>query len=184
MRVAVTFRSVDVDAGLKSYAREKLSNLDHLVAKPMQAHAVFTKERFKFVVEVVLTVDGEAVKVVAKNEEGRAAVDGAISKLDSSLRRLKGRMTEHRPAEVRRGSRARRATNVPDALPLEPPGPVFTPSDAWSETPQTPELAVLELEARGLDMLLFKNTRTKRANVIYRKPDGSFGLIEGATRSR
>lgn len=184
MRVVVTLRSADVDAGLKSYAREKLGKLDHLVSKPMQAHAVFAKERFQFVVEVVLTVNGEPVKVLCKHEDAQAALDGAVAKLDSRLRRMKDKQTSHRPAEVRRGARARRAADAPDALPLEPPGPAFVRSDSFAETPLTPELAVLELQTRGLELLLFKNTRTKRANVIYRRPDGSFGLIEGPTRTR
>ena len=184
MRIAVTFRDeFDGAAGLKAYAKEKAEKLEHLFARPLQAHVVLTKERFTCVAELTLTADGAPIVCVAKHEDPRAAIDGAVHKAAGKLRRMKDKRTEHRPPEHRRAERVRRGAKGPkDALLLDPPGPGFVASDAFAEGTLTPELALKEMIDRGLPLLLFKNARTKRPNVVYQLPNGKFGLVEGQAR--
>lgn len=186
MRIAVTCRSAELDrnGGLKAFAKEKIGKLEQLFTRPMQAHLILDKERFKVVAELTLTVPGAPIVCVAKHEEASAAIDGAIHKAASQLRRHKEKLTEHRPPEHRRAARVRRAAKAPkDALLLEPPGPGFVTSDAFAEGTLTPELALAQMIERALPLLLFKNARTKRPNVVYQLPDGRFGLVEGPARS-
>ncbi len=44
--------------------------------------------------------------------------------------------------------------------------------------PMSPEEAVLQLELIGHDFFVFQNADTNQVNVVYRRRDGRYGLIE------
>jgi putative sigma-54 modulation protein len=186
VRVSVTFRAgLGEEATLRAHAQDRLERLRVLFPRPMQAHLVLNKERFAHVAELSLMVDGSPLIAIAKHEDAQAAVDAALSKVAARLRRLKGKVTDHRPPEHRRAARVRRAQRPPaNALAIEPVGPVFAARESYALASFTPEAAIAEMERRGAGVLLYRNARTKRANVVYRTPDGQYALVEATTRTK
>lgn len=189
MQVSVTFRNMEATEGLKRYAREKVAHIQRYVNRPMTAHVVLFKERFRHVAEIVMTANGVPLKCMARDQDMYAAIDEAISKLDRQVRKYKEKRKEHRPPEVRRSPRARRAAALPAPVLAEPAAapsapPPIVRTDEYASKPLSPEQAVAEMQERGLPVLLFKNVRSKRVNVVYRRPDGTFGWIEGKARAR
>jgi putative sigma-54 modulation protein len=67
-----------------------------------------------------------------------------------------------------------------DAIPLEGE-PRIVKSKQFAVKPMTPEEAVLQLELVGHDFFVFQNGETMDVNVVYRRRDGAFGLIEPQT---
>jgi putative sigma-54 modulation protein len=190
MQVSVTFRNIDATDALKEYAREKIGRLQKYLNRPMDAHVILFKERFRHVAEILVTANGVPLKCLARDQDMYAAIDAALDKADRQLRKFKERVKDHRPPEARRGPRrALRARHIarplPEELPREePPGPVLVPTDEVASRPLTPEQAVEELEARGASVLLFRHARSKRPGVVYRRPDGTYGWVEWSTRKK
>jgi putative sigma-54 modulation protein len=184
MQVSVTFRNIQATEALKSYAREKVGRVQRHINQPVDAHVVLFRERFLNVAEIVLSANGRPLKCLARDDDMYAAIDEAIDKLDRQIRKYAEKRKDHRPPEVRRAKRALRArAEVAPAEPV-PPAPSILIADHYAEKGLTPELAVAELEARKAPVLLFKNTRTKRVSVVFRRPDGSYGLVEGKARTK
>lgn len=185
MQVSVTFRNVEATAALKRYAVDKVNKVQKYLDRPADAHVILFTERFRQAAEIVFTANGVPIRCMAKEEDMYAAIDGAVDKLDRQIRKLKEKRKSHRPPETRRAPRratSRAAREEAPAAPPEPAGPVIVSTDLFVTESLTPEAAVAQLEKRGVELLLFKNSRNKRVNVVYRMPDGRFGLVEGRKR--
>ena len=70
--------------------------------------------------------------------------------------------------------------HVPDGIPVVPSEetPVIVKTKQFAIKPMTPEEAVLQLELIGHDFFVFQNADTNDVNVLYRRRDGNYGLIE------
>jgi putative sigma-54 modulation protein len=185
MQVTVTFRNMDASEGLKLYATEKVEHIRKYIRRPASAHVVLFRERFQHVAEIVMMANGVALKCLARDLDAHAAIDEAIAKLARQARKQKEKRKDHRPPEVRRARRTRSPLEsealVPELL-AGPPPPVIVRTEEFAAKPLSPEQAVAELVARDLGVLLFKNARSKRINVVYRRVDGTYGLVEGKAR--
>ena len=54
----------------------------------------------------------------------------------------------------------------------------ITDRDHFSPKPMDPEEAALQLEAKGFEFLVFLNSENERVNVIYRRKDNNYGMID------
>ena len=67
---------------------------------------------------------------------------------------------------------------APLLLPDEEQEASIVKMKQFSVYPMTPEEAVLQLELVGHDFFVFRNAKTEIINVVYRRRDGDYGLIE------
>ena len=63
----------------------------------------------------------------------------------------------------------------------EEQGPKIVKTKQFAVKPMTPEEAALQLELVGHDFFVFQNDESEEVNVLYRRNDGSYGLIEPRT---
>jgi putative sigma-54 modulation protein len=102
----------------------------------------------------------------------KASIDQLVEKLERQARRYRDKR--------RRGpSRGNNDQGV-EAIPVVPSEetPVIVKTKQFAIKPMTPEEAVLQLELIGHDVFVFPNADTNDVNVVYRRRDGNYGLIE------
>jgi len=101
----------------------------------------------------------------------KASIDLLADKLERQANRLRdkrrrGHGRHHEPA----GREA--------PLPSDVDEPVIVKTKQFAVKPMSPEEAVLQLELIGHDFFVFQNAETNDVNVVYRRRDGNYGLIE------
>ena len=96
MEPMFTFRHLEATEGLKDHTREKLRKLDKYVIKPMNAHAIFTIERFTHVAEITLSANGHRYVGVGKSNDMYPSIDEAVEKLLKQLKRDRDRIKGHK----------------------------------------------------------------------------------------
>jgi ribosomal subunit interface protein len=203
MQVIVTGRNTHVSSHMKKVATEKLERVQRFFDRINSMEIEFSEEHNprqadrKHTVEVIMTTKQHTLRAHCSGPDPTSAVDGALSKIESQVKRLKSKW-------VKRGSRiagAKRAKArmVPAAAALRPvpdgSGTVLE-SDKWSTSngagpsalitrvkqfpvkPMTAEEAVAQMESAGHDFYLFLDAESEKAAVVYRRSNGSFGLIE------
>jgi len=111
--ITVTFRHMAATDALQSYAEKKLQAVARLLPGAVDAHVILTANGAKHrqSAEIILHGSHQVLKALEENGDLYAAIDLAVAKIDSQVRKAKGRVIE----EPRRGATGSRRTTPPTA---------------------------------------------------------------------
>jgi len=171
-------RNVDVTEALKNYVERKTERLDRYFDQIVDAKVVLSlagsphvERRAK--AEIQLNVPGGIIRVEESDPDMYAAIDRAVEVLEKQLKRFKGRMMGKRHSGL--GAPPAPVAAEEEEEPFEPE---IVRVKRFEMKPMTPEDAALQMEALGHAFFVFRNADTDEINVIYRRHDGNYGLIE------
>jgi len=169
MQINITFRNMEPQEEIKEYVQKKALRLKRLLNEPIEMRVILEAEKFRYLAEVTLNADG--INVVGRQTEGElhAAIDLVMDKVERQVK-------DHK--ERNKGNRARTRQVSIHLVAPEEPGPRIVKSKPYPVKPMSLEAAVEELKARGDDFIIFINEATDRVNILYRRKDGNYGLIE------
>ena len=178
MRLQVKGKNVEVSDAIRTYAEEKLGRLDRQLADPTRVELELAVEKNpsiadNHVAEATIWTKGPVLRAREASTDMRASIDLLVDKLERQVTRYR---------EKRRGPRHRGNGQTPEpSVPLsldDENGPLIVKTKQFALRPMSAEEAVLELELVGHDFFLFRHVETAEINVVYRRRDGGYGLIE------
>lgn len=176
MQTSVTFKNLEPSEHLKAYVSEKLNRFDKLLDNPAEAGVVLVVEKHRHIAEVNLS--GDRLSIVGKEETGDmySAIDMVLDKLEKQLKRNKQKIRERRA-----GAKGQTRTIREEAAPASG-GDEEVVRDVKIENleykPMDVEEAVLQMDLTDQNFLVFTNARSSQINVLYRRKDGHYGLIQ------
>ncbi len=170
----MTFRHMDATDAIKNYTEGKLEKVKKFVQEPLDIHVVFSKERFQYLVEINLNGNGIEIHAEDRNEDLYAAIDLAMDKIEKQLRRLRDKK-KHKKSPNH--SRAFKLAILSPKAGREKKPRVIKSND-FVATPLTLSEAMDEITGDSRDFLVFTNAETSRINVLYKRNDGNYGLID------
>ena len=176
MRLQVKGKNLEVSPALRGYAQEKLGKLEKHLNDGARLELELAIEKNPSiaenqVAEATIWTKGPILRARESSTDMRASIDLLVEKLERQSRRLRDKR--------RRG--AGRASEQPlEGRPVVPDEdePVIVKTKQFAVKPMTPEEAVLQLELVGHDFFVFLNAESTDVNVVYRRRDGNYGLIE------
>jgi putative sigma-54 modulation protein len=175
VRLQVKGKNVEVSEPLKSYAQRKLGKLEKHLNDAARLELELAVERNPSVAnsqvaEATIWTKGPVIRARESSTDMKASIDLLVDKLERQTQRLRGK---------RRRGAGRPHEPGPEAWAApEPREPVIVKTKQFAVTPMSPEDAVLQLELIGHDFFVFQNDETNDVNVVYRRRDGNYGLIE------
>jgi putative sigma-54 modulation protein len=169
MQVMVTFRHVKPTKGLRQHAEDKVQHAVRFLHRPIEAHVILSVEKQRHIAEAQVT--GSRLTLTATEETGDlySAIDLAAAKLE--------RQAKKHMAKYKARTAINHATPLPPAEAGRRGGPVIL-IQRLAVKPMSVDEAVLQLKFVKNEFLLFKNAATEMLNVVYRRKDGNYGLIE------
>jgi putative sigma-54 modulation protein len=173
MKIEFTGRQVEVPTELRKLAERKLSKLARLLPGITRAHVVFALDRHRQVVEVSVHSRHLDLQAREASRDSGASLAAAVDKLTRQVQREVGRRRERG-----RDGAAREATPPREGRAPEGAGPRIVRTRRPVGKPMSLEEAAVEVLARDEGFLIFRDPRTERVNVLYRRKDGNLGLIE------
>ncbi len=179
MQIATTVRHMEPSDALKSYAEEKLDRIKKYIDEPIVAQVFMTVEKIRHSAEVTITAKGITIKAAEETNDMYSAIDVVVDKIERQLRRYKERIKEHKPAEVVRERKVLKSVVEAESIEQRKE-PVIIRSKTFSIKPMSVEEAVMQMDLLHKDFLVFTDSGTENINVIYRRRDGNYGLIEPA----
>ena len=169
MEITTRSRNFDASPAIKSYVEEKLSKLEKYSRKIIEAHVVFSLERYRHIAEVVLRVNGGDITGRAESSDMYSSIDTVVDKLERMLRKRKDKVT----------SRRQRTSLKKSQAGLETLGKLGSLEPTKVKPKQmTVEAAMDMLEKTGEDILIFVNAATAKTTVLQRRSNGNFTLME------
>lgn len=170
MQTAVTFKNLDPSDHLKAYVNDKLDRFDRFLDNPAEATVVLAVEKHRHIAEIHIM--GDRLKINAREEttDMYGAIDMALDKLEKQIKRTKAKVRDHRAkagAKVEGGGAAGDEEGEAEIIVQE-----------IEYKPMDMEEAALQLDMATDNFIVFTNARSNRVNVIYRRNDGNYGLIQ------
>ena len=175
MRLQVKGRNLEVSDSIRSYAEEKLSKLDRHLAPPTQVELELAVEKnpsisANHVAEATVWTKGPVLRARETSPDMRASIDQLVDKLERQVKRYREKRRRRPSGNV----------EIPEAVPVvaDEAEPLIVKTKQFPVKPMSPEEAVLQLELVGHDFFVFRNGDSGEVNVVYRRHDGNYGLIE------
>jgi|SRR5580765_3640812 ribosome hibernation promoting factor len=175
MKLTVTGRHVAVTEAIRTDITKKMGRLHRVLNNSaVSGQCVVSRERQSFICELTVHVSGDhMLHAVGRDTRLAVAVSQAVEKVDQQAHKVADRWKTRKRAN---GSGPRRRVTAPEAEPGVTPRVVR--SRDYAIKPMNVEDAVLELSAGGRPFLVFRQAASERIAVLFRRPDGHFGLIE------
>jgi ribosome hibernation promoting factor len=187
MRLQVKGKNVEVSEAIRTYAEEKLGRLDRQLADPTRVELELAVEKnpsisANHVAEATVWTKGPVLRAKEASSDMRASIDLLVDKLERQVARYREKRRDHRHDAHRDGGGA--GNGAADAATYtktnEEGGPVIVKTKQFTLQPLSAEEAVEQLELVGHDFFVFRNAESDEINVVYRRRDGGYGLIEPA----
>ncbi|MEK6275403.1 MAG: ribosome-associated translation inhibitor RaiA [Actinomycetota bacterium] len=177
MNLQVKGRNLEISDQIREYAEEKLSKLDRLVKDPTRIELELAVEKNPSisdnqVAEATVWTKGPVLRARETSADMKASIDQLVSKLERQVKRYR---------EKRRPRKHDRHDGTAAELPPvddQDEGPAIVKTKQFAFKPMTPEEGVLQLELIGHDFFVFRNAESEEINVVYRRREGDYGLIE------
>ncbi len=171
MNIIVTGRHLEVTPALKSYAEKKIKRFDRYLSNISEAVVTISVEKYRHKVEVLLRVNGVLIQAEGTTGDVYSSIDEVAEKLERQIKKYKEKLVSHRKSEGKAGSVAPEAEVVPEV------GRIIK-NKRFELKPMSPDEAAMQMELLDKDFFVFTNDNSGDINVIYRRRDGNFGLIE------
>lgn len=186
MDIRVSGHQVDTGAALQTHAEEKLATVvGKVFARAISSQVTFSRApQGAFRCDIITYVtQGLVLKGGAVAQDAHVALDQAADKIDKQLRRYKRRIKDRhdQAAHALREEEAAYVVFREEADTEEPSDAPVVIAETRVDVPEaTVSDAVMMLDLRNTNALLFKNAGTGRHNMVYRRGDGSIGWVEPA----
>jgi putative sigma-54 modulation protein len=178
MQFQVKGRNLEVSDSIRSYAEEKLGKLERQLTDPRIELELMLEKNPSIannqVAEATIWTSGPVLRAREASSDMRASIDQLVEKLERQVTRYK---TQGR-------SRRRRAARAdgpsPETMPVvaDEDEPLIVKTKQFAVGPMSPSDAVFQLELIGHDFFVFRNDESNEINVVYRRRDTNYGLIE------
>jgi putative sigma-54 modulation protein len=174
MRINISAKGVEVPPGLRELAEQKLGKLRRLLRQIDTVDITCSRERQWRVVEIIINANGLLVRGEDRAVDIRSAVESLMDKLERRVKKSRSKLIQ----------RYRDHPETQDAWAgeLEEPSddsePALVRSKRFAVKPMSPEEAAAQMELLGHDFYVFRNAESDQVNVLYRRRDGNYGLIE------
>jgi putative sigma-54 modulation protein len=176
VKLQVKGRNLEVTDAIRSYAQEKLGKLDRQLHDPTRVELELMVERNPSIAEnqiaeATIWTKGPILRARESSHDMKASIDQLVEKLERQVTRYREKR-QRRPSRRDGG-----AAEPPPGIPVEGDATIVK-SKQFPVKPMTPEEALLQLELVGHDFFVFRNADSGEVNVVYRRRDGAYGLIE------
>ena len=176
MELQITGKNIEVSPTVRGYIERKLSKINRHLPNILEAKVEITEEKTKspqqhFVVQVTVNSKGTLLRTEHRAEDLFTAIDKVVATMNRQIEHYKGKLYDKG-----RGSSLARGGLPPEAEVAEPPR--VTKVKRFAIKPMLTNEAIDQMELLGHDFFLFYNIDTEGLNLVYKRRDGNYGLIE------
>ena len=170
MRIQLRGEKIEITEAINSYVEEKISKLDKFFKeKDIQAKVTIKMNGKKHAIDVTIPYDKFIIRSEEIHDDLYAAIDLVLDKLERQIRKNKTKMKKHTAFNIN-------YAEIEDEVNEEENKVVKRKTIEMK--PMSEEEAILELELLSHDFFIYKDSDTESVNVVYKRKDGNYGIIE------
>lgn len=188
MDIRVAGHQVDTGEALRAHVSDRLSAMaERYFSRAVGANVTFGRGPYEdFTCDIVAPVSqGMVLKSSNRASDAHVAFEGAADKIEKQLKRYMSRLRERRgEAEAQAEETASYtvfAAPIDEELP-PPPAPAIVAETRVDIPEASVSDAVMMLDLRNTNALMFRNPKTGEYNMVYRRDDGTIGWVEPSSK--
>ena len=182
MNFIISGKNMDVTPGLKETVERKLGKLERYFTPETEVIVTLSVEKERQKVEVTIPVKGNIIRSEQISDDMYVSIDLVEEVIERQLRKYKNKLiAKHKGynSAASHGSNFRKEFfESDDGNPVPDDAVRIVRTKRFGVKPMFPEDACIQMDLLGHSFYVFSNAETDEVNVVYRRKDGSFGLIE------
>lgn len=178
MKIQLRGEHLEITDALRDYVEKKIGRLEKYFDTPpaQSVQVTLSVVRDSHNVEVTMPINGILIRAEERSPDMYASIDLVAEKIEGQIRKHKTKLNRRFREQ---GIRALFQENgAAAAVAVEEPAGEIVRVKKFALKPMTPEEAVLQMDLLGHDFFVFSNADTEEVNVVYKRNDGNYGLIE------
>lgn len=177
MKYNIIGRKVNLKDNFKDRVYKKVGKFEKIFADDAEATVTVTLEKNRQTVEVTIRDNGMMYRAESTALEMNDALDAVVDILGGQIRKNKTKLSKKiKPESFEEYFAAEPTGYEDDSLDDEDYGVVRTKT--FSVKPLNVEEAILQMNMIGHQFFMFRNCHTNEINVVYKRKDGTYGLLE------
>lgn len=171
MNFTIVGKNVTLTEGLKTAVEKKLGKLDKYFDPDTEIRATLGVQKTNQIVEVTIPFNGMILRAEESTGDMYSSIDNVVEKIEKQIIKTKTRLEKKVHAESVRLSGTPHYTDDDDEFKV-------VRTKRFAIKPMDIEEALLQMDMLGHSFFVFQNADTDEVNVVYKRKDGNYGLIE------
>lgn len=180
--IVVTGRHIEITDAIRDYAHKKIESLHLDYPRIIEAKVILDVEHNRQIAEIILFCANHIViEVKSVSEDIYASMDESTAKIARRMRKFKTRLLKnHRPRKNGSIRHLEQKVFHADDLHREEENieHSYIHQEKYKVRPLYPDEAIMDLEISQRAFVVFHNEKTNKLAIMWRRPDGEYGLIE------
>ncbi|WP_075982939.1 ribosome hibernation-promoting factor, HPF/YfiA family [Bacillus massilinigeriensis] len=182
MNYNVRGENIEVTPAIREYVEKKISKLERYFIETPEANVnvnlkVYNDKKSK--VEVTIPLPQLVLRAEEANEDMYAGIDLITDKLERQIRKHKTKVNRKFREKGNADILFKTVSEEADAPQVEEDNELeLVRQKSFDLKPMDSEEAILQMNMLGHSFYVFTNAETNRTNVVYKRKDGRYGLIE------
>lgn len=179
MKCSVTFRHMKPSDSIRRYSEERVDKITRLIDRGGEAQVTLSVEKHLHTAHVELLTDGSLrLRGFHSSEDMYASIDAAVERIVRQVKRYRSKIRGHREASSVGRELSHHVYAVDHDETEEAKIPQIVRQETITAKAMSVDDAVMQMDLLNQEFLVFTNVLSHQVNVVYRMPDGQYGLIE------
>lgn len=175
MNIILSGRNINITDSLRNQVYKKVKKLDRYFEPDTDVQVTLTVEKNRHIVEVTVPFNGFVIRAEESTDDMYASIDLVLDKLESQIRKYRTKLQK----KLRPGAFKEKQPLYSDKDKIEEVEEIkVVRRKHFTVKPMLVEEAIMQMDLLGHDFFVFTNGDTDEVNVVYRRNDGNYGLIE------
>ncbi len=176
MKYHFTAKNINLTDALKERIISKLSKLEKLFPESTEVYVTCNTLKHQQTIEVTIPLQKRILRTEVTTDDMFASIDETVDKLEKQLLKYKNRLQKRVRKDV--AFKPEFDNLFKEAAANDEQHPTIEKIKKFALKPMDAEEAVMEMDLLGHSFYVFRNSKTEEVNVVYKRKDGAYGLIE------
>ena len=167
MNISITAKNTELTDALRNFAEKKLGRLNKLSTRIIGIDVVLSVEGYRQIADVKINVAGKIIKAKEMSNDMYSSIDLVYDSAEKQLKKFKEKLQEK--GKNSKGNKVTEAPSDNETLIVR---------EEFIPKPLTIEEAIMKLDDKNNQFVVFNNAENGKVCVVYKKKNGNIGLIE------
>ena len=172
MKITISGKNIDVTQGLRAAVEDKLAKLEKYFTPDTGGNVTLGVEKERQKMEVTIPMKGHIIRAEQQSDDMYVTIDLVVDVIEAQLKKYRKKLiNKQQNADSLRKEFVEEETTDDEEIRI-------VRAKKFGMKPMFPEDACVQMELLGHNFFVFSNAETGEVNVVYKRKDKSYGLIE------